>query len=223
MTDRSALIHSPPALWIAGSQPEQFPQLTNNEDHRQQSIEATSIPLSFRVGSFQPSQSRPARSLSGITDKNYTDIEFDWLQYASARSLNSTEMSVLRSKRGCWTCRLRKKKCDESRPHCSTCDLLKIPCYGFDAKPDWMDNGEQEKAVANSLKQIVKYTSRRKATSQVSNGHNPVIQVAPRLSDVLEETSSSATPASDLGSLTEDGASPLQDTSTVRNLKFEPP
>ncbi|KAG4426794.1 hypothetical protein IFR04_000225 [Cadophora malorum] len=50
----------------------------------------------------------------------------------------------LRSKQGCWTCRLRRKKCDERRD------------------PEWMDGGERERAMANSIKQIVKHTSRKK-------------------------------------------------------------
>jgi hypothetical protein len=69
----------------------------------------------------------------------------------------------LRSNQGCWTCRLRRKKCDEKHPLCSTCESLKITCYGYSEKPDWMDNGEREKAMANSIKEIVKKTSRHKA------------------------------------------------------------
>ncbi|KAG9234028.1 fungal-specific transcription factor domain-containing protein [Amylocarpus encephaloides] len=70
----------------------------------------------------------------------------------------------LRSKQGCWTCRLRKKKCDEGRPICATCESLSITCYGYDSKPEWMDGGETERAIAASIKQIVKHTSRRKGT-----------------------------------------------------------
>jgi hypothetical protein len=75
--------------------------------------------------------------------------------------------AALRSKQGCWTCRLRKKKCDERRDICSTCESLTITCYGYGNKPDWMDNGEKERAMANSIKQIVKHTSRRKATGRL--------------------------------------------------------
>ncbi|RFU32369.1 hypothetical protein B7463_g3968, partial [Scytalidium lignicola] len=89
----------------------------------------------------------------------------------------------LRSKQGCWTCRLRKKKCDEGRPNCSTCESLSITCYGFGAKPDWMDNSEKEKAVVNSLKETVKRTSRRKATTQYSKQPGPIITIAPKHSN----------------------------------------
>ena len=74
----------------------------------------------------------------------------------------------LRSKQGCWTCRLRRKKCDEKHPFCSTCESLTITCYGYGSKPDWMDNGEKEKAMANSIKQIVKKTSRQKGRLGIS-------------------------------------------------------
>jgi hypothetical protein len=75
---------------------------------------------------------------------------------------------TLRSKQGCWTCRLRRKKCDEKHPFCSTCESLTITCYGYGSKPDWMDNGEKEKAMANSMKQIVKKTSRQKGRLGIS-------------------------------------------------------
>lgn len=78
----------------------------------------------------------------------------------------------LRSKQGCWTCRLRRKKCDERHPTCSTCDSLSITCYGYGAKPDWMDAGEKEKAMANSIKAIVKHTSRRKGRFGFSVGRS---------------------------------------------------
>lgn len=77
---------------------------------------------------------------------------------------------TLRSKQGCWTCRLRRKKCDEKHPFCSTCESLTITCYGYGSKPDWMDNGEGEKAMANSIKQIVKKTSRHKGRLGIAMG-----------------------------------------------------
>lgn len=93
----------------------------------------------------------------------------------------------LRDRKGCWTCRLRKKKCRISHPRCSTCESLMIPCYGFGPKPDWMDGGEQEKAVSNSLKEIVKHTSRRKPVSRVSNQEHPAIEIAPKSSSTPTE------------------------------------
>jgi hypothetical protein len=97
-------------------------------------------------------------------------------------------MSVaLRSKHGCWTCKLRRKKCDETRPHCSTCESLFITCYGFGPRPEWMDNGDKEKAVRHSLKETVKSTSRRKDPLQLPKQGGSVVKIAPKPSnDSLE-------------------------------------
>ncbi|RDW87251.1 hypothetical protein BP5796_02945 [Coleophoma crateriformis] len=102
----------------------------------------------------------------------------------------------LRSKQGCWTCRLRKKKCDEGHPCCLTCESLSITCYGFGPKPDWMDNGEKERVVANNIKQIVKHTSRRKAGTQAL-GQGDVVRIAPRsLAGASDNSSSNSGPSS---------------------------
>lgn len=39
-----------------------------------------------------------------------------------------------RSRTGCWTCRIRKKKCDERHPTCARCQNLRIECQGYGAK-----------------------------------------------------------------------------------------
>jgi hypothetical protein len=130
----------------------------------------------------------------------------------------------LRSKRGCWTCRLRKKKCDEPRPHCSTCESLSITCYGFGSKPDWMNNVEKGKAVANSLKEIVKHTSRRKAITQFAKPRDTVIRLAPKPSNSSMGSSTSGqdsshqndvAPPSDPGLSQKDGDNVPQDGSAV--------
>ena len=100
---------------------------------------------------------------------------------------------TLRSKQGCWTCRLRRKKCDEKHPFCSTCESLTITCYGYGSKPDWMDNGEGERAMANSIKQIVKKTSRHKGRLGIAMGRfqgrsvsqkdEGVVKIAPKPTD----------------------------------------
>ncbi|KAM3086485.1 hypothetical protein ACMFMG_000618 [Clarireedia jacksonii] len=106
---------------------------------------------------------------------------------------------LLRSKRGCWTCRLRKKKCDEVHPSCSTCNSLSITCYGYGPKPEWMDNGSKEKEMANSIKQIVKHTSRRKGRLGLSLDQSqtdgekrnaPIIHIAPKPANVSPEPNS---------------------------------
>jgi len=62
------------------------------------------------------------------------------------------------SKGGCWTCRLRRKKCDEERDHeggpCKTCRRLNIECLGWGAKrPDWMRDKEKVAAYKANIKE----------------------------------------------------------------------
>jgi hypothetical protein len=50
---------------------------------------------------------------------------------------------------GCWTCRLRRKKCDEQRvgDSCKTCIRLNIDCLGWGARrPEWMRDKQQVQA-----------------------------------------------------------------------------
>lgn len=67
-----------------------------------------------------------------------------------------------RSLYGCWTCKVRRKKCDESRPFCNTCASLRLDCHGYGPKPRWMDNGALQKEKALEFKQIVSHTKWKK-------------------------------------------------------------
>jgi C6 transcription factor Pro1 len=145
----------------------------------------------------------PSKSISSTTEPapynteshrllSYCVTDVILVKNIALRRLASISMSgPLRSKQGCWTCRLRKKKCDEGRPHCSTCESLSITCYGFGPKPDWMNDGEKERAVANSLIEIVKHTPRRKSKTQFPKQRNPIIRIAPKSSNGPVENSSS--------------------------------
>ncbi|KAH7138384.1 hypothetical protein B0J11DRAFT_587661 [Dendryphion nanum] len=42
-----------------------------------------------------------------------------------------------RTRAGCWTCRARRKKCDETRPHCKNCSNLLLRCEGYDVRVKW--------------------------------------------------------------------------------------
>ncbi|KZV60745.1 hypothetical protein PENSPDRAFT_693999 [Peniophora sp. CONT] len=110
---------------------------------------------------------------SPVTDA-YTDLGFDPAFYASPYShastlshspsdhhsspplshlttihsqsgTSSSDAQVTNSRGGCWTCRLRRKKCDEQRSDddsCATCRRLKLKCLGWGARrPDWMRVG----------------------------------------------------------------------------------
>ncbi|KXX79442.1 Transcriptional regulatory protein pro1 [Madurella mycetomatis] len=78
-----------------------------------------------------------------------------------------------RSAGGCWTCRLRRKKCDEARPLCSGCAALEIDCLYSNDRPKWMDGAERQKQRAEWLKSEVK----RKATYRRERRHLQGIEV----------------------------------------------
>lgn len=105
-------------------------------------------------------------------------------------------MSSSRKIKACWTCRLRKKKCDGTRPQCSPCNSLSIPCHGYGPKPEWMNYDETQREVAESLKQVVKQTSRRRATAPINNGSKGVVRLAPKS---LEESSGDSASSPSLG------------------------
>ncbi|KAF7539511.1 hypothetical protein G7054_g2067 [Neopestalotiopsis clavispora] len=62
----------------------------------------------------------------------------------------------LRSSTGCWTCRLRRKKCDEAKPVCNRCVKLGLECDGYTERPFWMDGGFREKLRAEETKREIR-------------------------------------------------------------------
>ncbi|KAH8100968.1 fungal-specific transcription factor domain-containing protein [Cristinia sonorae] len=59
-------------------------------------------------------------------------------------------------KGGCWTCRVRRKKCDEEREgdSCKTCLRLRIKCLGWGPKrPEWMRDKDKVAEYKASIKE----------------------------------------------------------------------
>lgn len=71
-----------------------------------------------------------------------------------------------RSHNGCWTCRARRKKCDESSQPCKTCTGLHLTCHGYGPRPIWMDGDMHEKAKVMGFKAAVKRYSKQKQRSK---------------------------------------------------------
>lgn len=68
------------------------------------------------------------------------------------------------NKKGCWSCRARRKRCDARTPRCNTCDRLGIDCAGFGAsRPSWMDGGAEQRAYCGWLKNVVKSARRHQS------------------------------------------------------------
>ncbi|KAL2818499.1 fungal-specific transcription factor domain-containing protein [Aspergillus cavernicola] len=61
-----------------------------------------------------------------------------------------------RSRSGCFTCRLRRKKCDEKHPSCGACSNLSVKCEY--KRPIWWGNAEQRKMHKECIKNKIKQT-----------------------------------------------------------------
>lgn len=97
-------------------------------------------------------------------------------------------LSQTRSTGGCWTCKLRKKKCDEGKPACGICCSLNLECSRYGPKPDWMDAGAKEKEMSTKIRQTVKEVSSqkkraamRKRQGQLPSPEEETISIDPRL------------------------------------------
>lgn len=67
---------------------------------------------------------------------------------------------------GCFTCRLRRKKCDEGHGQCKACRNLGLKCEY--KRPMWWSNNEQRKQQKEHIKNIIKRTKLSEKTAQVA-------------------------------------------------------
>lgn len=81
-------------------------------------------------------------------------------------------MSGARSTKGCHTCRVRKKKCDEQHPVCFSCTSRGLVCYGYGPKPEWMDGGDREAEMTKGIRKMAErnYRERRKPWNKAKMG-----------------------------------------------------
>ncbi|KAI9775302.1 MAG: hypothetical protein M1839_001286 [Geoglossum umbratile] len=112
-------------------------------------------------------------------------------QKTAAANAKSSAKMHRRSRSGCFTCRLRRKKCDEGKPTCKACKHLGLGCEY--KRPVWWGNNDQRKRQKETIKTIIKRT---KLTEKVA-------QMAPMSADTPPELSYSL-PTSDTYSDTMD-------------------
>ncbi|EXJ96099.1 hypothetical protein A1O1_01225 [Capronia coronata CBS 617.96] len=70
----------------------------------------------------------------------------------------STKSSKMhrRSRSGCFTCRLRRKKCDEGKPKCKACRHLGLECEY--KRPHWWGNNDNRRKHKEHIKTVIKRT-----------------------------------------------------------------
>ena len=74
---------------------------------------------------------------------------------------------------GCFTCRLRRKKCDEGKPKCKACRHLGLSCEY--KRPLWWSNQETRHKQKDEIKTIIKRTKTTEK-SMSSLFHNSLLQ-----------------------------------------------
>lgn len=104
-----------------------------------------------------------------------------------------------RSKSGCWTCRLRRKKCLEGGPPCSNCESRGIFCHGYGPKPNWKDRGDMEREEANRLQ--LQTRRRRRSTATQSHASHPSVSESSTSSGGTIDIGSPPIPAAEPPSL----------------------
>ncbi|KAF4461398.1 C6 zink-finger PRO1A [Fusarium albosuccineum] len=82
---------------------------------------------------------------------------------------------------GCYTCRLRRKKCDEGSPMCTACKHLGLQCEY--KRPMWWSNNDMRRKHKDDIKMIIK---RKKLSEKTShNIQNSVTSSPPGLTHSL--------------------------------------
>ncbi|KAK6370954.1 DNA-binding transcriptional regulator ume6 [Lithohypha guttulata] len=95
-------------------------------------------------------------------------------QASAAGKVSSPKSSKMhrRSRSGCFTCRLRRKKCSEEKPRCRACRNLGLDCEY--KRPAWWSNNETRRKQKDLIKSLIKRTkTTEKAASQESGKVQP--------------------------------------------------
>ncbi|KAJ5145284.1 hypothetical protein N7448_002676 [Penicillium atrosanguineum] len=79
-----------------------------------------------------------------------------------------------RSRSGCFTCRLRRKKCDEGHPTCKACANLCLKCEY--KRPMWWASAEQRRQQKERVKNKIKQTKtiEKRGSNQEDHGSSSV-------------------------------------------------
>ncbi|KAI1828560.1 fungal-specific transcription factor domain-containing protein [Xylaria intraflava] len=94
-----------------------------------------------------------------------------------------------RSRTGCYTCRLRRKKCDEGTPMCTACKHLGLHCEY--KRPVWWSNSDARRQQKEDIKMIIK---RKKASEKATHTIQTSISSPPGLSHSLPSSATFSDP-----------------------------
>ena len=86
---------------------------------------------------------RGKRAKENMSDQEYLPTEEPMKSKSKTRVKSnsgavSNKKPIVRSRKGCWTCRVRHKRCTEEQPQCANCKRLKLVCDYSEIRPDYM-------------------------------------------------------------------------------------
>ncbi|KAG1870781.1 fungal-specific transcription factor domain-containing protein [Suillus subalutaceus] len=112
--------------------------------------------LSISGDEQNPSTSPQSSTLSIPSDERHPGMAHD--EGAARRAGVPKAKGAVRTKSGCYTCRIRRKKCDQvanADGSCQTCLRLRLQCLGFGAKrPEWLRSNDN---IINLREKIKKF------------------------------------------------------------------
>ncbi|KAI5957403.1 hypothetical protein CANMA_004407 [Candida margitis] len=124
------------------------------------------------ISKSKASTSETTSSLSKRARSKGYDSDEEYLPHEASRTPQSRKRvqrgpdgvakkrkCVIRSKSGCWTCRIRHKGCNEEQPKCGHCQRLNLTCDYSPVRPAYMVN---EKLHAEKLLEIRRLTDQVK-------------------------------------------------------------
>ncbi|KAJ7762009.1 fungal-specific transcription factor domain-containing protein [Mycena maculata] len=129
---------------------------------------------------------------------------------------------AVRAKSGCYTCRIRRKKCDERQNedgNCDTCVRLRLQCLGFGAKrPDWLRESRNVSEMRDKIKGFLAAQGMIKGHSGTGpRGADPVPIL--RLDEDTTPSSSESPPTPTLSLSPSEAPRPLQHESAIREQR----
>jgi len=131
---------------------------------------------------------------------------------------------AVRAKSGCYTCRIRRKKCDEQSNEdgeCSTCVRLHLECLGFGAKrPEWLRESRNVSELRDKIKSFLAAQGMIKGTSGAGAKNSEQDSPFLRLSEGGYSSPSSASPPTPVLSLTEELRHPVLTLSSERDEPY---
>ena len=112
-----------------------------------------------------------------------------------ASNLNSMSALAKRSRKGCWTCRERHKKCDERRPYCNVCEKSGRACAGYGVRLAWATSSDGGSATDSGFLQPGR--GRRQRVARVESEASVTSPAATRFESDTSTASPAASPATD--------------------------